>query len=93
MTDSVRPSAAGGSSPDVSGAPNSPPQPIARNVVTELVGTTLVMLAGPGAIVLSGGAIRDLAVAVSFGVAMAICDRRDRRGRQPDVHAGADAGP
>ena len=40
--------------------------------MTETVATTLVMLAGPGAIVLSSGAISDLAAAVSFGVAMAI---------------------
>jgi aquaporin Z len=40
--------------------------------MNELIATTLVMLAGPGAIVLSSGAIGDLAVAVSFGIAMAI---------------------
>ncbi len=40
--------------------------------MNELIATTLVMLAGPGAIVLSSGAISDLAVAVSFGIAMAI---------------------
>jgi aquaporin Z len=47
-------------------------QPIARNVMTELVATSLVMIAGPGAIVLSDGTISDLAVALSFGAAMAI---------------------
>ena len=53
-------------------SPHDPGQPIARNVMTELVATSLVMLAGPGAIVLSGGAISALAVALSFGAAMAI---------------------
>jgi aquaporin Z len=45
---------------------------VARNVVTEMLGSSLVMLAGPGAIVLSGGAISNLAVAFSFGMALAI---------------------
>ncbi len=45
---------------------------VARNVTTELVATTLLMLAGPGAIVLSRGTIDELGVALSFGVAMAI---------------------
>ena len=45
---------------------------LARNVATELAGTTIVMLAGPGAMALSGGRISDLGVAISFGVALAI---------------------
>ncbi|MFK8024008.1 MAG: aquaporin [Ilumatobacter sp.] len=48
------------------------PAPVARNVVTEAVGTTLVMLAGPGLLTLSGVAANDLAVALSFGLAVAI---------------------
>lgn len=48
------------------------PMPLSRNISTELVGSALVMVAGPGAIVLSGGVISDLGVAVTFGVAMAL---------------------
>jgi aquaporin Z len=44
----------------------------ARNVGTEFVATALVMLAGPGTIVLTGGQADPLAVAFAFGAAMAI---------------------
>lgn len=44
----------------------------ARNITTELVATTLLMLAGPGALALSNGSIGDLGVALSFGLAIAI---------------------
>lgn len=43
-----------------------------RNVVTELVGTAVLMLAGPGVIVSTEGRADDLAVAVSFGVGLAV---------------------
>jgi aquaporin Z len=71
MSDRASPSTTAQATTDHAASPK-PQQPIARNVMTELVGTSLVMLAGPGAIVLSGGAISDLAVALSFGAAMAI---------------------
>lgn len=48
------------------------PAGLSRNVVTELVGTLIVMLAGPGLIVLSDGKATDLAVALSFGAGLAI---------------------
>lgn len=41
-------------------------------MVTELVGTLIVMLAGPGLIVLSDGKAADLTVALSFGAGLAI---------------------
>ncbi|MEM8748219.1 MAG: aquaporin [Actinomycetota bacterium] len=44
---------------------------VARNVVTESVGTFVLMLAGPGVLVL-GDNIDTLAAAVSFGVGLAI---------------------
>lgn len=43
-----------------------------RNVGTELFAMVLLMLAGPGLIVLSAGQIDTLAVAFSFGAALAI---------------------
>ncbi len=46
--------------------------PVARNVVTELVGTMIVMLAGPGVLILTEGRVGDLAAALSFGAGLAI---------------------
>ena len=66
MSDTVSPAAPIAASEDVA------PAPLARNVVTEAVGTTLVMLAGPGLLTLTGVAASDLAVALSFGLAVAI---------------------
>jgi aquaporin Z len=43
-----------------------------RNVFAEFVGTILVMLAGPGLMVLGGDSIGPLEVAISFGAAIAI---------------------
>jgi aquaporin Z len=43
-----------------------------RLIAAEFTGTTLVMLGGPGVIVLGGGSIGTLEVAVGFGVAMAV---------------------
>ncbi len=43
-----------------------------RNVAAEFVGTTIVMLGGPGLIVLGGDDIGPLGVAVGFGLAIAI---------------------
>ena len=48
------------------------PTTIARNVTTELTATTLVMLAGPGSLVLSDGRVGTLGAALAFGVATAI---------------------
>ncbi len=48
------------------------PTTFARNVATELVATTLVVLAGPGSVVLSQGRIGALGFAISIGVAMAV---------------------
>lgn len=45
---------------------------MARNVFAEFVGTILVVLAGPGLIVLGGDSIGPLEVAVSIGAAVAI---------------------
>ena len=45
---------------------------VARNVSSEMFATALVMLAGPGALVLGRGALDEFAVAISFGLAMAI---------------------
>ena len=47
-------------------------EPIGRNIVTELVGTMLLMLAGPGVLVLTEGRISDLAAALSFGAGLAL---------------------
>lgn len=71
MSESV-PSLANGSVHGVTDTEVPARPSIARNIVTEMFGTSVVMLAGPGAIVLSGGAIGNLAVAISFGAAMAI---------------------
>ena len=43
-----------------------------RNIGTELVATALLMLAGPGLIVLSSGPVDTLSVALAFGAAVAI---------------------
>lgn len=43
-----------------------------RNLGTEIVATTMLMLAGPGVIVLSDGRASALGVALSFGAALAI---------------------
>ena len=43
-----------------------------RNIATEFVATALLMLAGPGLLVLSSGPVSDLPVALSFGAALAI---------------------
>ena len=45
---------------------------LSRNVATEMAGTTLLMLAGPGALVLSNGSISEFGVAAVFGIAMAV---------------------
>ncbi len=53
-----------------------PPRPEAastvRNVSTELVATTFVMLAGPGVLTLTSGGVGDLGAAFAFGAAIAI---------------------
>jgi aquaporin Z len=43
-----------------------------RNIAAEFVGTTIVMLGGPGLLVLGGDDVGKLGVALGFGVAMAI---------------------
>ena len=43
-----------------------------RNIAAEFVGTTIVMLGGPGLIVLGSSSIGPLGVAVGFGLSMAI---------------------
>jgi aquaporin Z len=43
---------------------------VSRNVVTELFATTVLMLAGPGVLVLS--TVGDLGAALSFGIALAL---------------------
>ena len=43
-----------------------------RNVAAEFVGTSIVMLGGPGLIVLGGDEIGTLGVAIGFGLAVAI---------------------
>jgi aquaporin Z len=43
-----------------------------RLIAAEFTGTTLVMLGGPGVIVLGGGSIGTLEVALGFGLAMAV---------------------
>ncbi|BAN00806.1 MIP/aquaporin family protein [Ilumatobacter coccineus] len=60
--------------PPPTGASGTTPAPagLSRNVVTELVGTLVLMLAGPGLIVLSNGQASDLAVALSFGAGLAV---------------------
>lgn len=46
--------------------------PVARNVVTEFVATALVVLAGPGSLVLSDGDVGTLGAALAFGLATAL---------------------
>jgi aquaporin Z len=53
-------------------AAGGPAASVARNVSTELVATTLVMLAGPGVVALTSGGVGDLGAAVAFGAAIAI---------------------
>jgi aquaporin Z len=43
-----------------------------RNIAAEFVGTTILMLGGPGLIVLGSSSIGPLGIAVGFGVAVAI---------------------
>ena len=45
---------------------------ISRNISTESVATTLVMLAGPGVLALTDGGAGDLGAALAFGAAVAI---------------------
>ncbi|MEL6892770.1 MAG: aquaporin [Actinomycetota bacterium] len=45
---------------------------LGRNVATEVVGTVIVMLFGPGLIVLSDGRIGELEAALGFGVGVAV---------------------
>lgn len=49
-----------------------PSHPGARNVVVESVATAILMLAGPGVIVLSDGRVSNLTAAVAFGAAIAL---------------------
>ncbi len=53
-------------------AAGGPAVSIARNVSTELVATTIVMLAGPGVLAMTSGGVGDLGAAIAFGAAMAI---------------------
>ncbi len=55
-----------------SGAGTTSRPGVGRNVATELVGTVIVMLAGPGVLVLTDGRVGDLAAALSFGAGLAI---------------------
>ena len=55
-----------------SALPPTDATPIARNISTELVATTLVMLAGPGVLTLTSGGVGDLGAALAFGAAIAI---------------------
>ncbi len=61
---------AGARTGDEAGAGHSSGVFEARNVVTELVGTTIVMLLGPGLIVLGGAS--DLVAAIGFGAGVAL---------------------
>ncbi len=76
MADETRPStpdADAGAHADThtdSGAADSAGVVATRNVVTELVGTTIVMLLGPGLIVLGG--VGDVVAAIGFGAGAAI---------------------
>ena len=60
-----------------------------RNVAAEFVGTTIVMLGGPGLIVLGGDDIGPLGVAVGFGLAIAISIGVIGAVANPDVQPGA----
>jgi aquaporin Z len=46
--------------------------PTGRNIAAEFVGTSILMLGGPGLIVLGGDEIGTLGIAVGFGLAVAI---------------------
>lgn len=54
------------------GPGRTPEASITRNISTEMVATTFVMLAGPGVLALTSGGGGDLGAAIAFGVAMAI---------------------
>jgi len=49
-----------------------PTESTGRNFAAEFVGTTIVMLGGPGLIVLGSASIGPLGVALGFGLAIAI---------------------
>lgn len=49
-----------------------PTESAGRNFAAEFVGTTIVMLGGPGLMVLGSGSIGPLGVAIGFGLAVAI---------------------
>lgn len=66
MTESELPPPAGGTTT----TPSSNGETIGRNVAAEAVGTTLLMLAGPGTLVLSS--VGDLGAALAFGIALAV---------------------
>ena len=74
MTESVLPTPDTGAASTMTDADaaGGPAATMTRNISTELVATTLVMLAGPGVLALTSGGVGDLGVAVSFGIAMAI---------------------
>lgn len=75
MTDSVLPPPIAdpvSSQPGPGGEASGTSNPLARNVATEMVATTFVMLAGPGALALTSGGIGDLGAALAFGAAIAI---------------------
>ena len=59
-----------------------------RLIAAEFVGTTIVMIGGPGLIVL-GGDVGRVGVALGFGLVDGDRDRGDRCRRQPDVQPGA----
>ncbi len=45
---------------------------VGRNIAAEFVGTTIVMLGGPGLIVLGSGSIGPVGVALGFGISVAL---------------------
>lgn len=45
---------------------------VGRNIAAEFVGTTIVMLGGPGLIVLGSGSIGPLGIAIGFGISIAL---------------------
>jgi aquaporin Z len=57
---------------DSTGDARSDVSEVGRNVAAELVATTLVVLAGPGLLVLGGEAVGPLEVAVASGIAIAL---------------------
>lgn len=72
MTDSVLPaSATQAADPTFDGDPTTS-APLSRNIATELFGTTLLMLAGPGLMAFTGSNVGTLGVALSVGLALAI---------------------